>query len=166
MNTRDMNALYKELLGLGEKVIVTVHRANPEGGWHPGVSCEGNDLVVTAGRTFLANRIGAAIGSAMAHMAVGSGSTAAGLSDTALLAERARKALAVNSAISANVYTAVATFGGAADSVTSVQIAEAGIFNHASSGQGTMFQRITFSAITLADSDLLQLTLQTNVGSS
>jgi hypothetical protein len=29
-----------------------------------------------------------------------------------------------------------------------------------------MFQRVTFAAVTLADSDLLKITLETNVGSS
>ena len=159
---------FKDFLAIKETVIVQVYRAKdgPEGGWLPPEDLEVKDLVVTAGRTFLAQRIGANVNSPMAHMAVGSGTTAAALGDTLLLAERARKTLAVNSALSANVYTATATFGGAADGLTSVPLAEGGVFNHAGSGQTTMFQRITFSTVTLTDSDLLNLTLTTNVGSS
>lgn len=124
------------------------------------------DLITTAGRTYLAQRIGANVNSPMAHMAVGTVATAPALADTAVSGEVARKALSTNSAQSANVYTAVATFGGASDSITSLSIVEAGITNHASSGQGTLFQRVTFSANVLANSDLLKITLQTNVGSS
>ena len=127
-----------------------------------------NDLIVNTGRTYLAQRIssGDSVASAMAHMAVGSGATAAALTDTALVDERARNPLAVNSAVTNNVYSAVMTFGGASDGLTSVPLQEAGIFNHASSGQGTMFQRVTFSSVTLAASDIVKITLQTNVGSN
>ena len=135
-------------------------------GAQPDETPEVADLITNAGRTFLANRIGGSVASAMAYMAIGSGSTAAALADTGLISEQKRKALSANSANTNNVYTAVCTFGGAADVVTSVQITEAGILNHASSGNGTLFQRVTFAAITLADSDLLKITLETNVGSN
>jgi len=127
-----------------------------------------NDLIVNDGRTYIAKRIssGDSVVSAMAHMAVGSGSTAAGLTDTALVHESAKKALAVNSATANNVYTAVATFGGDADGITSVELKEACITNHAGSGTGLMFQRVTFSTVTLAASDIVKITLQTNVGSN
>lgn len=135
-----------------------------------------NDLIVTTGRQFLARRIAGgdaqtAPGSAMGYMIIGSGSATPALTDGStpgLYGEIKRKALSTNSAgiTAANVYTAVATFGGAADSVQSVAITEAGIANHASSGQGTLFQRVTFASVTLADSDLLKITLETNVGSS
>lgn len=159
---------FRDYLSIKETVIVQVFRANdgPEGGWLPPEDVEVQDLVVTAGRTFLAQRIGANVNSPMAYMAVGSGSTAAALADTGLLSEQKRKLLAVNSALSNNVYTATATFGGAADTLTGVVLQEGGVLNHASSGQGTLFQRVTFSSVTLTDSDLLNLTLTTNVGSS
>jgi hypothetical protein len=128
-----------------------------------------NDLIVTTGRTYLAKRISAgdSVASAMAYMAVGTVSTAAALGDTTLTGEVKRKALSTSSTTAGdNNWTAVATFGGAADSVTSLALVEAGIFNHASSGQGTMFQRVTFASVTLANSDLVKITLTTNVGSS
>jgi|SRR3990167_8662744 len=127
-----------------------------------------NDLIVNNGRVHIAQRMTGddTISSKMNYMSVGTVSTAAGLTDTTLTGEVKRKALAVYSATTNNVITAVATFGGAADSVSSLQMTEAGLFNHASSGQGTMMQRVTFAAVTLADSDLFKITLQTNVGSN
>src|SRR3990170_7816650 len=78
------------------------------------------DLIVNNGRIFLARRIAGgdaqtAPGSAMAYMAVGTVSTAAVLTDTTLTGEVKRKALSANSANVNNIYTAVTTFGGAAD---------------------------------------------------
>lgn len=127
------------------------------------------DLIVTTGRVYLAKRISAGdtVASAMAHVAIGTGTTGAALGDTALGNEVIRKASAINSTLlNTNVWSIVATFGGFADSITSAQITEAGVFNHASSGQGTMFQRVTFSAVTLANSDLYRISLETNCGSS
>ena len=124
-----------------------------------------NDLITSAGRTFLAQRICLDINSPMAYMAVGTVSTAAALGDTSLTGEVKRKILSTNSA-TANLYTAVMTIGGGADSVTSLSLVEAGIINAAASGVGTLFQRVTFTALVLANSDLVKFTLQTNVGSS
>lgn len=127
------------------------------------------DLIVTTGRTYLAKRISAGdtVASAMAYMAVGTITTAATLTDTTLTGEIKRKALAISSTTGGdNIWVAITTFGGAAESIQSIAITEAGIFNHASSGNGTMFQRVTFASVTLANSDILKLTLQTNVGSS
>jgi hypothetical protein len=132
---------------------------------------EVTDLVVTTGRNFLALRIGPAVNSPMNWMVIGSGTTAPALTDGStpgVYGEIKRKSLATNTAgiTASNVYTAVCTFGGAAESIQSIAITEAGIANHVNSGQGTLFQRVTFSGVTLADSDLLKITLETNVGSS
>lgn len=167
-----MSGPYTSTLLLKEIVKVDIFRGGK--GFYsaePDETPSVEDLIVNNGRIFLARRIAggdgqAAPGSAMAYMAVGTASTAAALTDTTLTGEVLRKALAVNSALTNNVYTAVNTFGGAADSITSLQIQEAGVFNHASSGQGTMFQRVTFATVTLADSDLLRVTLETVVGSN
>jgi hypothetical protein len=156
-------------LPLGEEVRAEIYRAKPWGysATPDEIPCVA-DLIVNAGRVFLAKRISAGdtVASAMAYMAVGTVTTAATLTDTTLTGEIDRKASSTASATSNNRYTNVATWGGAADSVTSVAITEAGVFNHASSGQGTMFQRVTFSAVTLADSDLLKIELATIVGSN
>ena len=126
-----------------------------------------NDLITTVGRTHIANRMcaGDTVASKMNFMAVGTVSTAAALANTTLTGEVKRKALAVYSA-TANLVTAVCTFGGFAETITSLQMTEAGIFNRSESGFGDMMQRVTFAAVTLADSDLVKITLQTNVGSS
>lgn len=161
-----LETLVKNPLAIGEQVKAYVHRAMPSGGWSPPELLKSHDLITNNGRTFLAQRIGADVNSPMAYMAVGTVSTAADLTDSALSGEVARKALAVNSAQTNNVYTAVATFGGDADSVASLSLVEAGVLNHAASGNGTLFQRVTYASVVLANSDLLSLTLETNVGSN
>lgn len=155
-------------LGLQEIVKVSIERARVDGGWTAPQDLCVEDLITNSGRVYLAKRItgGDTVASAMAYMAVGTSGTTAALGDTALGGEVARKALAVASATTNNVFTAVATFGGAAESIAGVALEEAGIFNHASSAQGTLFQRVTFSTVTLQNSDLLKLTLETNVGSN
>jgi len=158
--------LTPEALGLREIVRAELYRAHSAGGYClPEQICVG-DLITTAGRVFLANRIASDVGSPMAYMAVGTVATAATLGDTALTGEVLRKALSTASVLAGNTFTAVATIGGSADSVTSLSIAEAGILNHGSSGNGTLFQRVTFTPVVLANSDLLKITLETNVGSS
>jgi len=164
---------FHEPLTISELVRMEIYRGKSEGGFSPPEEVCVNDLIPTVGRTYIARRIAGgdsqtAPGSAMAYMAVGTGSAAPTLTDSFLAGEVKRKALAVSTAgqTAVNVYTAVATFGGAADSITSLQLQEAAIYNHASSGNGTMMQRVTFAAVTLADSDLVRLTLETNVGSS
>lgn len=158
-----------DILGLQEIVKAELYKGHR--GYYPDEPDETicvNDLIVNNGRIYLAKRIasGDTVASAMAYMAVGTATAAAALTDTTLPGEIKRKALSQNTANPNNVYTAVMTVGGAAESIQSIAITEAGIFNHASSGNGTMFQRVTFAAVTLADSDLLKLTLQTNVGSN
>jgi hypothetical protein len=129
---------YSESLSIGEIITVDVYRAREGGTWNDKENIPATDLVTNAGRSFLADRIstGDTVNSAMAYMAIGSGSTAAALGDTTIQAEIDRKALSTNSATN-NLYTATATWGGAADSVTSAVIVEAGVLNHASSGEGT-----------------------------
>jgi hypothetical protein len=160
----------REQLTLHEIVRAELLRASAEGGYEDPIPLCVGDLIVTTGRNYIAQRIinEDATASRMAYMAVGTVSTGAALGDTTLTGEVKRKALSVSTvgATASNVYTAISTFGGAADTLTGVVIQEAGIFNHASSGQGTMMQRVTFSQVTLADSDLLKITLETNVGSS
>lgn len=93
------------------------------------------NLVVTAGRNFIASRMINTSATAMSHMAIGSGSTAAALGDTALGTELARVALS-GASNSANQNTYSASFGAGVGTGT---VREAGIFN-ANSG-GTMLNR-------------------------
>lgn len=164
-----LETLTAEPLMLGEVIKAEIFRGGAFGySSTPDETVCVNDLIPNSGRIYLAKRIsgGDTVASAMAHIAVGTGTASPALGDTALVGEYKRKATAINSALTNNIWSAVSTFGGAADSITSLSITEAGVFNHASSGQGTMFQRVTFSSVTLADSDLFRIELQTVVGSN
>ena len=159
----------RDALFLGDNILVELFRGHR--GFYANKADEricANDLVVTAGRVYIAKRIasGDTVASAMAYISVGTATGAAALGDTTLAGEIKRKATAINSVLANNVFTAVVTLGGFAESIQSIAITEAGVFNHASSGQGTMMQRVTFASVTLANSDLLKITLETNVGSS
>jgi hypothetical protein len=172
MSDKEQTPRRSDPLTIKEIVRAEIYRGVPEGYGEPS-EVEVVDLIPTVGRTYIARRIAGgdsqtAPGSAMAYMAIGTGSAAPTLTDSYIAGEVKRKVLSTNTAgvTAVNVYTAVATFGGAADTITSLEIQEAGVYNHASSGNGTMMQRVTFAKVTLADSDLLKITLETNVGSS
>ena len=114
------------------------------------------NLVVTAGKGLIADRMKTtpSIGP-ITHMAVGSGATAASLSDTALGTQiSSRVGLTVSGgAVSGAVITYLCTFGAG---VSTGSITEAGLFT-ASSG-GTMLARTVFSVITKAAGDSLAVT--------
>ncbi len=153
------------------KEVVHAHVYRGHRGYYldaPDESPEPVDLIVGTGRIYIAKRMGpvsSADVNPLNWMAVGTVSTAPASGDTTLTGEVKRKALSVASVLATNIFTAVCTFGGAADSVSSLVIQEAGLFTSASSGLGTMVQRVTFGSVTLADSDLLKVQLETNVGS-
>jgi hypothetical protein len=113
---------------------------------------EVDNLVVTAGKGYVASRIKDASATAMSHMAIGSGSTAAAASDTALGSQLGRVAL-TSTNVSAAVVTYVASF--AAGTGTGA-VTEAGILN-ASSG-GTMLCRTVFSRVNKGASDSMTVT--------
>src|SRR5881296_2356525 len=160
-----------EPLVIWGRVLVDVYRGHR--GYYldvPDEHAEYQNLNPTTGRQYLARRIAGGDsqtppGSIMAWMAVGTGTVVPALTDgttPGLYGEIKRKALSTNSAgiTAVNIYTAVATYGGAAESIQSIAITESGIFNHVGSGQGAEFQRVTFASVTLADSDLLKITLE------
>ena len=70
---------------------------------------EVDNLVVTAGKGYVASRIKDASATAMSHMAIGSGSSAAAASDTALGSELGRVAL-TSTNVSGAIVTYTATF--------------------------------------------------------
>ena len=113
---------------------------------------EVDNLVVTAGKGYVASRMKDATATAMSHMAIGSGSTAAAASDTALGNQLGRVAL-TSTTVSNAVVTYVASFpaGTGTGAVT-----EAGILN-ASSG-GTMLCRTVFSVVNKGASDSMTVT--------
>ena len=112
------------------------------------------NLVVTSGKNHIAAKIAATTNSpaAMTHMAIGTGTSTPGASDTALGTQTGRVSLS-GSVVSTNTITYTATFpAGTGDGA----ITEAGIFN-ASSG-GTMLCRTTFPVVTKASGDTIAIT--------
>ena len=113
---------------------------------------EVDNLVGTAGKGYVASRMKDATATAMSHMAIGSGSTAAAASDTALGNQLGRVAL-TSTTVSNAVVTYVASFpaGTGTGAVT-----EAAILN-ASSG-GTMLCRTVFSVVNKGAQDSMTVT--------
>lgn len=118
-----------------------------------------NNLVVTAGKNYLAAWIAAAsqAGYFMQYIGLGEGTTAAQSTDTELETPLAtRVAGAVTS--STNIWQNIASFGPGVNTGT---ITEAGLFSAASAG--TMFARQVFGAITKSAGDSLQVTWQVTI---
>jgi hypothetical protein len=111
------------------------------------------NLVVSAGKTYLASRaVGTSTG-IMSHMAIGTGTATPGPSDTALGTEAGRVTLASGSN-SANAITYTATFPAGTGTGA---ITEAAVFNAASAPQ-TMLCRTTFPVVNKAAGDSIAVT--------
>jgi hypothetical protein len=116
-----------------------------------------NNLVVAVGKDLIASRL---VGNSLpipSHMALGSSSTAAATSQTALGSELGRVALD-STARSSNTITYVATFPAGTATGT---VQEAGILNAGSSGN--MLCRSTFSAVNKAAGDTVVVTWNVTV---
>ncbi len=111
-----------------------------------------DNLVVTTGKEYVASRIKDTTATAMSHMAIGTGTTAAAAGDTALVSESARTAL-TSTTVSTNTVVYVDTFGAGTGTGA---ITEAGVFN-ASSG-GTMLCRTVFSVVNKGADDSMTIT--------
>tara|TARA_R110002153_G_scaffold21606_1_gene71944 strand:+ start:406 stop:831 length:426 start_codon:yes stop_codon:yes gene_type:complete len=109
------------------------------------------NLVVTAGKAYVASRMKDATATAMSHMAIGTGSTAAASSDTALGAEVARVALS-STTVAANTITYVATF---AAGTGSGSLTESAVLDSTSSG--TMLCRTVFAPVNKSASDQMSI---------
>ena len=110
------------------------------------------NLVVTAGKNYIASRMKDASATAMTHMAVGTGSTAAAAGNTALGTETGRVAL-TSTTVSTNNVAYVATFPAGTGTGA---LTEAGILNASSSG--TLLCRTVFSVINKGSADTLGIT--------
>ena len=121
-----------------------------------------HNLVVSAGLAYIASRMKDATATAMSHMAVGTGTTAAAAGQTALVTESARVALTSTTIVTTNVSNDavqyVATFN---PGTATAAITEAGIFNAASAG--TMLARVAFSVINKGALDTLTITWKVTV---
>jgi len=118
-----------------------------------------NNLVVTAGKTWLASRAVGVASAVMSHMAIGEGTTAAAIGDTALETEIARNALNTAGGVaSTNTITFEATWAADDPNVTApatTTITEAGIFNDATTG--TLLARTVFAAVNKAETDTMTI---------
>lgn len=138
------------LMTMTGKVKIERYNAQGELTFHDEV----HNLVVTAGKVVVANRLGnsSPTKAAMTHMALGTGATAAAAGDTTLQTEAGRVAL-TSATPSSNTVTYVATFpaGTATGSIT-----EAGLLN--ASSLGDLLCRTVFTAVPKGASDSLTLT--------
>lgn len=169
MNQQHLPETLCDPLALNTMWRRSVVRGRPDGqGWLPEAEIEYvKNVIVNCGMDFLAQQISSwAAPSKMSHMVVGTATAVPTLSDYRLPGEVAggRKAFAATS-VSNNVWSAVCTWGGGADSVTSVQLQNAGIGNSANSGT-QIFNHVQFSQTVLANSDFLRLELYSQIGSS
>ena len=114
---------------------------------------EVDNLVVTAGKNFVASRMKDASATAMTHMAVGTGSTAAAAGDTALGSQVGSRVSLTSTTVTSNEVAYVATF--AAGTGTGA-LTEAGLFNASSSG--TMLCRTVFSVVNKGAADSMTIT--------
>lgn len=115
-----------------------------------------DNLILNGGFDFICDAIGASSrGAIMGYTAVGTGTTAAAATQTALVTELARKAAAYAHTAGTKVFTLTTTFnaGEATGAIT-----EAGICNAAS--VGTFLDRVVFSVINKGADDVMTTTFQ------
>lgn len=121
------------------------------------------NIVVKVGLDYLAARAISNTASTMNYIAVGTVTAAHSLNSTNF-GEVGRKAASIV-ASSNEVVILVNTWGGSADSVTSLALGSAATANHASSGQGTYLSMVNGLSTTLANSDFLKIQVECRVGS-
>ena len=111
------------------------------------------NLVVTTGLNYIASRMKDATATAMTHMALGSGTTAAAAGQTDIVTLLGAREALDSTTVTANAVAYVSSFeaGDATGAVT-----EAGIFNASTSG--TMLCRVVFSVVNKAADDTMTVT--------
>jgi hypothetical protein len=119
---------------------------------------EVENLVVTAGKNFIASRIVSGSATVMGYMAIGDDATVSALAQTDLGNELARVATSSASAVDNNI-TFTASFGAG---VGTGSLQEAGIFNNSSTG--TMLCRTTFPVITKTSGETIAISWVVSVG--
>ena len=123
-------------------------------------SQEIKNVVVTVGLGYIASRMKDATATAMSHMAVGSGSTAAAAGNTTLETELGRVTL-TSTTVSTNTVQYIGDFPAGTGTGA---VVEAGVLN-ASSG-GTLLCRTVFSVVNKGASDTLKVTWTITVSDS
>jgi len=115
------------------------------------------NLVVTTGKGYVASRMKDTTAAAMSHMAIGTGTTAAAVGDSALVSEATRNTLG-STTVSGAVITYTATF--AAGQGTGA-ITEAGILNASSAGD--LLCRTVFPVVNKGSEDQMTITWSVTV---
>lgn len=118
------------------------------------------NLVVTVGKNYIASRMIGTAANVMTHMSVGTATATPATSDTALGTEIGRAAFSVATSATGNVVTYTALFG---SGVGTGALTEAGIFNAAGAGAGTMLCRTTFPVVNKGASDTLTISWNVTV---
>jgi hypothetical protein len=125
---------------------------------------EGDNVIVTDGKSFLAQFLNSAAAAAstftMRYIAIGTGTGAEAAADAALGTEAARATTGTVSAVSGAIYQVTATF---ASGVGTGAITEYGLFSTASATAGTMFSRDLEDVINKGANDTLTVTTQITV---
>jgi hypothetical protein len=118
------------------------------------------NLIVTTGLAHITSRLKDATATTMSHMGVGTSTTAAATGDTGLTGTIPRVAFdsisLVSTTVANDTIQYVATFPAGASYAGA--ITEAGIFNNATLGSGTMLCRTVFSVINKGTADTLVIT--------
>ena len=122
------------------------------------------NVVTAEGLNILANRAVADTSSKFGWIAVGTANYTPHINSQEIL-ECDRKAAGSLITSSQEFIVAIATWGGAADSVTSNQLEMAAIANDPTSGSGVYLNVANGLSTVLADSDFLHLEVQVQVGS-
>jgi len=112
-----------------------------------------NNMVVTTGKNYIVSRMKDATATAVSHMAIGSGSTAAVVGDTALQTQLSNRIAFDSITVLNNTITYIATFG---PGVATGNVYEAGLFNNTTGG--TMLARTVFGLITKSAADTFVIT--------
>jgi len=121
------------------------------------------NIVTADGLNNLASRAVSDAGSKYNWIAIGTANYTPHINSQEILECDRKQAALISS--SAELIVAIATWGGAADSVTSNQLEMAGIANHQTSGSGHYLNVANGLSTVLADSDFLHLEVQVQVGS-
>ena len=148
----------KDFLALQGSFIRTITRANGD------VDRKVCPNIVTAdGLNLLANRAIADTASRFGWLAIGTANYTPHINSQEILECDRKTAAVVGNSF--ELIVCIATYGGAADAVTSNQIEMAAIANHPTSGSGIYLNVANGVSTVLADSDFLHLEVQVQVGS-
>ena len=122
---------------------------------------EVDNLIVTTGLNYIASRMKDATATAMTHMGLGSGTTAAAAGDTDLESILGSREALDSTTVTNNTITFIASFeaGDATGAVT-----EMGLFNALSGG--TMLARVVFSVVNKQADDTMTVTHSISISAS